>query len=497
MTETLADIREDLSQRAALAQGCAARVWEFQGALERRGNEGHEAAAPYVRARAEELSAVLGELVATLQARLAESWTEADVADLLVLTRESGELLRTLHGEMGFLFSALDWQSPSFLNATFDQAGMQLGRITGTVNDYKRDWHLDAFDFEKAFSKEYLDARLRLPPHVYVTSSGMSAFATLLAHLQFHADLKGPILVGQGSYFENRWVLQRAFPGQVHEVDEFDAEGILAAARRLKPSLVLLDSLCNTDTLAMPDLAALLPALLRDLPRTSSVVVDNSGLATSCQPLAHVPRVPGHARLYVLESLNKFHQFGFDRVTGGVVWTTGGMPTGLQQTRVHLGTNLPDASTHALPRPNRALLDARLARHGRNALRLAERLNAFLAANPSGHVSHVVYPGLASHPAHAWTKDLPFCGALLVVAFQPGRQTVLEYQRFVDRVMEEATRAGVPLLSGTSFGLDTTRVYLTALHTDQVTRPFVRIAVGTETAAELDALAHVFETAFA
>jgi cystathionine beta-lyase/cystathionine gamma-synthase len=184
-----------------------------------------------------------------------------------------------------------------------------------------------------------------------------------------------------------------------------------------------------------------------------------------------------------------------DRVTGGVYWTTGSSSIGLMTARVHHGTALPDASVLALPRPNRALLEKRMAHLGRNALALATRLETFLAAHPSSPIARVNYPGLSSYPGFAWTKEMNFHGCFFTLTWNAHHQNVFTYKAFINRVMDEARKRGADIVSGTSFGFSTTRVYLTALHATGVTKPFVRISVGTETAEELRVIGDVLESA--
>jgi hypothetical protein len=57
-----------------------------------------------------------------------------------------------------------------------------------------------------------------------------------------------------------------------------------------------------------------------------------------------------------------------------------------------------------------------------------------------------------------------------------------------------AASRGIKLLAGSSFGFDTTRIYLAAARAESGT-PFVRIAAGTEHRLELDALTDVLATA--
>ncbi|MEI6511177.1 MAG: PLP-dependent transferase [Candidatus Uhrbacteria bacterium] len=497
MHATLADLREDLADLQSIAESSGGQVWRHKARLDRTAEHYRPETHAFLSRQANDLWSEYQELATRIQTSLGETtaWTDADVPRLTDLKHAAADLLRSFQANLAFVLSAGDWQSPTFLHSLVPQAGAQVGRIVGTQNDYKRDGHLDADAYEKAFRKEYIDGMTLFPPEVCLTSSGMAAFATLVSFLQSEG-VRGPILVGSASYFENKVVLRKAFPGQIVYVDESDADAVVAAAKRLQPQAVFLDTICNFATLALPDMATLVPRLLSTLSRKAYLVIDNAGMAATCQPLSWLPAIGIHARLFVVESLNKYYQLGFDRVTAGVVWTTGGlMPCGIRQTRINLGTNIPDASVLALPEPNRGLLERRLGRMGRNAQRLAETLEAYLAEHPKTAVKNIVYPGLPKHPSAKWSKSRRFNGSFLALAFKPGCQDVPTYKKFVDRAIEKARRDGVDLVSGTSFGFDVTRVYLTTIHYTSVTKPFVRISVGTETAAELDAVARVLISA--
>ena len=508
MHASLADLREDIQDLLALAESCGKRVLRHKGGLERSKGVYHDGTLTFLTAQTEQLRRAYRDVDASLRAELkkASAWTDGDVTRLIKLKRATADLLRALQSNLAFVLSAGDWQSPSFLHSALPQAGTQTGKIVGTRNDYKRDRHLDANTFETAFAREYFGSGALFPIEAYLMSSGMAAFSTLVFHLRADQQVRGPILVGASAYFENKIVLERAFPGQVRYVNESDADAVVDAARRLRPQAVFLDTLCNTDTLAAPDVAAIVPRLLAVLPKKSFLVVDNSGMSIACQPsdwlktvgsaLRPVVRMERKTRVFVIESLNKYYQFGFDRVTGGIVWTPAEFAaSGIAKARVFLGTNMPDASVLAMPEPWKDGLRRRMGRMGRNAMLLAERIEAYLGEHPGGPVSHVVYPGLATHSSAAWSKSRWFHGSFLVLAFRNDRQDTRTYQKFVSRAIDRARRDGVDLVSGTSFGFDVTRVYLTALRATGVTKPFVRVSAGTETAGEIEAVASVLISA--
>ena len=72
-----------------------------------------------------------------------------------------------------------------------------------------------------------------------------------------------------------------------------------------------------------------------------------------------------------------------------------------------------------------------------------------------------------------------FFGSYFTFGFKKKYQKVSFYQRFVKEVIKEANKRDLQIVSGTSFGLSTSRIYLTALRAEE-TVPFVRFAVGTE-----------------
>ena len=191
----------------------------------------------------------------------------------------------------------------------------------------------------------------------------------------------------------------------------------------------------------------------------------------------------------MFESLLKYAQLGLDRTNAGVIVARVDDAESLSGYREHLGTNVADVSVHALPRPDRGVLERRLARLQRNALILAERLREHAPRSVE-----VVYPGLASHPCARTARRLPFRGSCLSIVFG-GSDTSLRHERaLVGAAVAEASRRGISLLGGSSFGFDTTRIYLTAARAE-CGEPFVRLAAGTEHVLEVELLANALAAA--
>jgi len=408
---------------------------------------------------------------------LAESGprTQALLDRLAAEKASVADLLRTEQALTAALVGAADWQSPSFLHSTLPAAGRQNGRIRAHWNDYKRDRHLDA----EAYEAKYLAAMVDGPPglRALLTSCGMAAFTTVLSFLLMERRLERPVLAGAGMYHETRLLLERALPERVHVVDERDTGAVLRAIDELRPSAIFLDSLSNTKWMPVPELARLVERLQGT---DVYLIVDNTGLSVSCQPFA---LAGGSVQLIVFESLLKYAQLGLDRANAGVIVARSDDVELLSDYREHLGTNVADVAVHALPRPDRRVLERRLARLQRNALHLATRLREQAGASVA-----IVYPGLDSHRSALAAPRLAYRGGCLSIVIKESDADLSRERALVEEAVAEAARRGAALVGGSSFGFNTTRIYLTAAragHGD----PFVRVAAGTEHRIELETLA--------
>jgi hypothetical protein len=74
------------------------------------------------------------------------------------------------------------------------------------------------------------------------------------------------------------------------------------------------------------------------------------------------------------------------------------------------------------------------------------------------------------------------------VVFRRPEPQLRRERGLLECAVAEAGRRGVALLGGSSFGFDTTRIYLTA-EDAECGDPFVRIAVGTEHRLEVERVA--------
>jgi cystathionine beta-lyase/cystathionine gamma-synthase len=423
--------------------------------------------------------------------------TARNVGRLAHAVRVHAELARTLRGAAAGVATASDWQSPSLDHSMSSAAGRMSGRVIEHHDDYKRDRHQDAAWFERAYLRDYVDRSDDLGLRALMTNCGMSAFTSILAYLNERCP-SGPVFLGRGTYHECRDLLRGSRLGpRLEEVDEHDATGIVERVRRVRPSALLLDALCNARGIAVPNLGTILRGI--EAARVPIVVViDTTGLSCAVQPLRWLTDLHGPLRPILFESLTKYPQFGLDRTTAGMIVAPPVEAAALDLLREHLGANVTDSSVHVLPVPNRRRLERRLRRIGRNTELMAERLESAIDRSSASLIESVRYPGLPSHPGHATVRATPFPGGFFEVAFSAEHDEEAPRRRFIGSALAAAIRAGVQLVEGASFGFDTTRIYLTASG-EAADRAFVRVSAGTEhliaaerlAAALVDALAQV------
>ena len=398
-------------------------------------------------------------------------------------------LLRSRLALWGGLGVASDWNSPSIDHSMISNAGREAGSISQFVDDYKRDRHAPAAAYERSWLSEYVDAPSNDHLRVLVTSCGMSAFTTVAHLLRLEKHVSGPLLIGRGTYHECRDLLRSGIAGrEIIEVDERDRDGIMSAVRSHSPSGIYLDSLGNNPEMTFPDLEGLLHRLAGAMDG-GTIVIDNTGRSVTFQPwhLA-APRL----RMIVFESVTKYAQLGLDRTPAGVIVCSSADGTILDGLREHLGTNITDTGVGQLPPPDRALMERRLGRIDRNAAALAAAL--WVHVERAGLPLVIHHPSLPDHPAYGTAKALRFRGGSLSIELAPTIDNHRARARLVELIIEEARDLNVPLVHGTSFGFDITRIYLTAAHAECGT-PFVRISAGTEHALQVVAMGRVLRGA--
>jgi cystathionine beta-lyase/cystathionine gamma-synthase len=391
------------------------------------------------------------------------------------------QILRIVQSEFASYVTSLDFQSPSFGNAIFPQAGFQTGKISGTINDYKRDTHIDEKNYEELFVKKYIDSPFKTLIRAYMTSSGMSAFTTIYNYLSVEGKIKDKVIVGKSSYFQYKGTLVNGLKDRLVLVDETKTKELIRQIKFHKPSVIFIDSLSNTESIPVPDLRKLIVQLENNCAKDTYLIIDNTCLPIFFQPFNITLKFRSKLHIIAFESLMKYHHFGLDRATGGIIIAKGNDASKIFEYRKNLGTNISDYSVYCFPEPSKQVLLKRMLRLQRNALILSSYLKDLISIQNTP-VEEIIYP----------TQSLPFKGSFFNLKFKKPYRSVSFYKKFINRVIYYARKKDVEIIAGTSFGLNNTRIYLTSLWTDYG-EPFIRIAAGTEDIFTIQKIKNVFK----
>lgn len=424
--------------------------------------------------------------------QILQNFHKEKLENVIEKKQKYADLYRSLQSMVAGLITSTDWQSPTFAHALSPLAGRQEGKIIPNYNDYKRDQHLDAKRYAHQFRREYINGLFPFTIPTYVTNSGMAAVTTIINFLQMYKNGEGPVLLGASSYFQNKELIKKLFP-DVTQVHEHDTEKIIQLIKKKKPRILFFDSLCNSHDIAVPNLQAVVAAL-KTIQQETYLVLDNTCLGPSFQPLKLLGKFPKQIHIIVFESLNKYHQYGIDKATGGIIYTYGKDMTELFFAIQHSGTIITDFSSYLLPPPNKTILTKRLQRYERNTAVITTALETTIYTKKQYPLTGIVYPLLPTHPSHAWTKDFSFHGSFFTFSWQKKYDNSKIYKKFIKIVLQEAKKNHVNIVQGTSFGMGTSRIYLTASNT-QFGKPFVRFSPGTESRYEIEKITQVLITA--
>jgi cystathionine beta-lyase/cystathionine gamma-synthase len=401
---------------------------------------------------------------------------------LIETKRQQNVSIRVLSGAVAGMITSNEWQSPSYNHSLYAEAGLMNGEVTGNITDYTRDQLISGNEYQRRFGNEFIGSWRTLPIQPLLTQSGMASLTTILVFLLKKGQFTRPVLLGKHCYFQNKELVTGMVPQQVIEVDEHDTNQIIKMIKKHAPSAIFLDTICNAPNLAAPDLKTIFKHLFIEAHDETYLVIDNTCAGPGFDVLKLLFPFRGKVKLLAFESLNKYYQYGMDKTIGGFCW---GLPQDagkLFYARLHAGTIMNDWSTALLPPPNMALLLKRLRRIERNALILAQELE--VGITKESKIDRVWYPKLPSHPAYPYAKRYAFGGGSVTVSLKPTYRKVKTYKHIVNNVIKAAKNAKIPLVAGSSFGLQTTRIYVTAANAEKG-EPFLRISPGTETDGEL------------
>jgi cystathionine beta-lyase/cystathionine gamma-synthase len=465
LAQTIRDLTDDVKIFTYITLDYRRKLIESQGA-------NHQSARKEISDKASQFVELELRLVSDSINQFRHDALRADAQSLSNIYAQKQQIIAHLHqiaGLVGQIVTMSHWQSPAIDSAVVDNVGSLKGKILAHFNDYTRDMHVLGVEFEKAYRKQYVPIPHTIPVFTFATSSGMAAMTTAALFIQGETPNDGTILMGKSCYFETKQLINKLFGHRVHEVDLSDTELTRDTCNKYKPVAIFADTLGNEPSMRqveISDLVHLASGATRD---RVFIVCDPSANTLSATYIKGFT-LPTNITLIGIESQNKLLQYGLDRVCAGIVWGTGYISQKLYDYRDHAGTICPDTTIATLPTPNREM--AKL--YTKRLVRNTEELVSYLRNNAKIKTKkiHVIYPAKSQ-------------GVYLILHW---RQSLLHsYNRYIHQVVAAAKKSNIQIVHGTSFGLQTTRIYTVAMHT-QYSHSFLRISLGSETASQIQTL---------
>ncbi|MFC1653498.1 PLP-dependent transferase [Patescibacteria group bacterium] len=368
-----------------------------------------------------------------------------------------------------------EWQSPSFSHNKYEFSGLLSGKISHTLNDYKRDQHEIGKKYEKKFINEYFPSGINSKYSALATNSGMSAFTTILSYIIFEEKIE-EALIEKGAYFEAKKIVKKAFiktnSFNILKINSFEIKNNTA---------LFIDSISNDTHYVSINIEKLLKKLSKSKYKIV-LVIDNT--SASIKKKMHQIKIPKNIALISYESLNKFHQFGLDQTTGGIIVSPKNIFNNLFHLRMNLGTNILDQSAATLPTPSKKMLNKRLNRISRNSNYFVNYINKYSSKKI---IDHAMLP---KTDKDAQTRNENFSPYVLL-SFKKKWDNTKKQNQFVKSMYKKTKKHNLEITGGTSFGLPISRLYLTALRSD-ISEPFVRFSPGTESLFQIDKVSKLF-----
>lgn len=367
--------------------------------------------------------------------------------------------------------SRCNWQSPPVDHSLNPSVREGSAALLQAGVDYHRAAHLAGQRYEAQLAGNLLgdhtDCRL------IATSCGMSAISTALLFIATKiGNSTGAIIADAGCYHETRFLLEGLFQQRLQYLDLTSPEAV-RSLEEIKPDLVVFDSTRNSKEICRLPLTDIMAATQA---AHSYLLIDSTSMVSAAPIVSAAKTHAAFERVLVAHSLAKLHQYGMDLVTGGALIYA----APLDQTfpspvtyRTHLGMNISEDSATALPATSLPLLTHRAQTMSRNV----QLLSSALADSRDT---------LCIRTAQSWDEPsllVPYFNLSLIKGDE-----ISWYRSFITRAMDSARARGLQLIAGTSFGFDTTRIYLVESFIPSH-RPFIRIAPGMETYQETSLLA--------
>jgi cysteine synthase len=409
------------------------------------------------------------------------------VEHLFLLEKEK---VRKLYRIASSYITAHEWQSPTYHSSLAFRENYST-QIQEHNWDYKRDGHLEGIQYEEKYTLEFLIHLGSKKMISYIHNSGMAALTTVSTFLEHELNLAGPYLAIEPMYFECIHVLDGLHKKLIRENLETDSK-ITESVTLLEPQVIYLDTLTNTGTQIPRDLSSILNAVEQYATEKKPVFIVAD---CTCSPAmlledSILAKVSEYISIFLIESLAKYHQYGMDTVTAGMVSAhcSEDIHARFKKHRARIGTNISDSSVGTIPTPMKNLLEKRLKKMSRNLQIIQEKLLGYASEKKNCILETAQLKNQTNQ------KSDTFHGSLVTLRFKEPYNTIDAYRYFKNECIQTASSYGVALSQSTSFGFDDSRLYVTAPST-VYEKPFLRFSIGREPLLHIHALMDVLTDA--
>ena len=366
--------------------------------------------------------------------------------------------LRRLDKSIISLYTNQSWQSPS-LTSPYNQG----------INKPFTQYEYHRMDLDRTRSQQKLNQHHKKLPQTFqetlLVNSGMGAFTLIITTLLDHINqTKNYISVGKNSYFEILLFFKENTFIKSLFIAENNINEIIKKAEDSNCIAINLDVITNTlhaTTINLKTLFSNLKKIKRSTPLY--LLLDTTLAGPNFQCSDYLKTLPNFLHIMLYKSLQKFDQYGDDKVSGGMltyITNKTNSPLALNKYRGILGINIPEINIHSLCN-NKLITEKRYNRINRNGELIFKYLKQYkkefkkISFN-NGGVVFIQY--------HYTSKN--------------------NYEKKINSIIKHAFEQGLLICNSSSFGFNYTHLmYLEYEH-----EKFIRLAPGMEFSSEIQTL---------
>lgn len=397
-------------------------------------------------------------------------------------------LYRTLLQLLLQLGPNLDWRSASY-NQSLASNFFEISSQENPNVNYNRYESYNLSSLEKHVAKSL---RIDLSKYsLLLTSSGMSAYTMIEAFLLRNVLNTGDtILIPHYIYFEIDEQISKLKSFNIKKCEIYETEKIISLIDDLKPKVIFLDPLTNTEELRVIDYETIIKYLDK-VDEDVYVIFDGSMLGGQARPeqlLAEGSKV----KILYHESCSKYLQLGMDIAMAGLTIFPIEFNAEFTRLRRNTGGILYDHFVYTFPDYDTKILKNRMTRFSSNAKYFTNLVNKNAKINDYVRAN---YPNDDLHIDYNLKNNNKLFGGIVTFTFKHlefnNRDTLND---FIEVLLEKCRDLRIQITKGLSFGFSVPRISAAASMAEG-SPPFLRLFVGDITVEEVYLLSNAFELA--